>query len=74
LFLQGYGPTTIDPLALTYYRYAWAVSDIGAYAEEIIFRPDLGAITKRAAVGSFLSLFQPGHIVALALESDGGLS
>jgi spectinomycin phosphotransferase len=72
LFLQGYGATTIDPLALTYYRYAWAVSDIGAYAEEIVFRPDLGAATKRASVGQFLSLFRPGQIVALALASDGG--
>jgi spectinomycin phosphotransferase len=70
--LRGYGATTLDPLALTYYRYAWAVSDIGAYAEEILFRPDLGAITKRAAVGRFLSLFQPGQIVALALASDDG--
>jgi len=30
LFFRGYGATAIDPLALAYYRYAWAVGDIGA--------------------------------------------
>jgi spectinomycin phosphotransferase len=70
LFLQGYGSTSIDARGLTYYRYAWAVSDIGAYAAEVLFRPDLGEITRRAAVELFMSLFQPGNIVALALASD----
>src|SRR5436853_7829208 len=41
LFLQGYGATTVDPLALTYYRYAWAVSDIGAFGAQVFLRPDL---------------------------------
>lgn len=69
LCLQGYGDTALDPLALTYYRYAWAVSDIGAYAEEILFRPDLGALSRRASVAQFAGLFAPGRIVALALAS-----
>src|SRR5919201_1920229 len=34
LFLQGYGATTLDPRALTYYRYALAVRDIGEYSEQ----------------------------------------
>jgi spectinomycin phosphotransferase len=72
LFLQGYGATTMDPLALTYYRYAWAVSDIGEYGAQVALRPDLGVVSRRAAVGRFLSLFQPGRIVALALASDEG--
>jgi spectinomycin phosphotransferase len=70
LFFQGYGATTLDPLALAYYRYAWAVSDIGAYGAEVFFRPDLGQITRRAAVDLFRSLFMPGEIVALAFASD----
>src|SRR5207248_1483210 len=69
-FLQGYGPATVDPLALTYYRYAWAVSDIGAYGAEVFLRPDLGAVTRRAAVDAFMGLFVPGNIVALAFGSD----
>jgi spectinomycin phosphotransferase len=70
LFLQGYGTSSFDTLALAYYRYAWAVSDIGAYAAQVLFRPDLGTVTKRAAVASFLRLFEPDSIVALALGSD----
>lgn len=71
LFLQGYGATTIDPLALAYYRHAWAVGDIGAYGEEVFVRPDLGPVSKRAALDKFRSLFLPGSIVELALASDG---
>jgi spectinomycin phosphotransferase len=72
LFLQGYGATTLDPLALTYYRYAWAVSDVGEYGGRVVLRPDLGVVSRQAAVGHFRSLFQPGRIVALALASDEG--
>ena len=69
LFLQGYGATTLDPLGLAYYRYAWAVSDIGAYGADVFFRPDLGPVTRRAAVDDFKSLFLPGRIVTLAFGS-----
>jgi spectinomycin phosphotransferase len=72
LFLQGYGASAVDPLALAYYRYAWAVGDIGAYGAEILFRPDFGPITKRAALDQFLSLFEPGNIVDLAVTSGDG--
>lgn len=70
LFFQGYGATTIDPLALAYYRYAWAVDDIRAFGEEVCFRPDLSAATKQEAVGWFKHLFQPGSIVALAFATE----
>ncbi len=70
LFFRGYGETAIDPLALAYYRYAWAVQDIGGYAQQVFSRPDLGAVTKRAAVEICMSLFEPGEIVELAYESD----
>jgi spectinomycin phosphotransferase len=70
LFFRGYGATAIDPLALTYYRYAWAVGDIGAFGEEVFFRPELGPATRRAAADLFMGLFRPGEIVALAFASD----
>lgn len=69
LFLQGYGTIEVDRLALAYYRYAWAVSDISAYGEQICFRPDLGAITRQESVEFFQSLFRPGAIVDIALGS-----
>jgi len=69
LFFQGYGAATVDPLGLAYYRYAGAVEDIGAYAAQVFFRPDLGPGAKRAAVEGGMSLFLPGNIVALAFAS-----
>jgi spectinomycin phosphotransferase len=70
LFFEGYGATTVNALALAYYRYAWAVSDISEYGAQVYFRPDFGAITRQAGLDGFLSLFQPGEIVALAFASD----
>ena len=73
LFLQGYqgrGAIPIDTLGLAYYRHAWAVSDIGAWGEQVVFRPDLGEISRAAGLDGFRSLFQPGEIVALAFALD----
>lgn len=70
LFFRGYGATEVDPLALAYYRYAWAVGDIGSSGEQVFLRPDLGPDTKRAGVGLFTGLFRPGEIVALASASE----
>jgi spectinomycin phosphotransferase len=72
LFLRGYGATPLDSLVLSYYRYAWAVSDIGEYGAQIVVRPDLGEVSRQAALKIFLSLFKPGEIVALALASNEG--
>ncbi|HET9015622.1 MAG TPA: phosphotransferase [Thermomicrobiaceae bacterium] len=75
-FLAGYqgtpgvGAIAIDPLGLAYYRYAWAVSDIGAFGEEVCFRPDLGDVSRQVDLRGFRSLFEPGAIVALALGAD----
>ncbi|MCX6020970.1 MAG: phosphotransferase [Chloroflexi bacterium] len=69
-FFQGYGGIAVDPPALAYYRYAWAVGDIAAYGGQVFFRPDLGPVSKRAAAERFRSLFAPGEIVALAFASD----
>jgi spectinomycin phosphotransferase len=68
-FLGGYGEIDISPVALAYYRYAWATADIGAYGDQVVARPDLGPVTRRASVASFLSLFEPGAIVDLARSS-----
>jgi spectinomycin phosphotransferase len=70
LFFKGYGTTTVDALAIAYYRSARAVSDIGYLGEQVFFRPDLGVESKRAAVERFMLLFQPGSNISQALESD----
>lgn len=69
LFFQGYGAAAVDPLALAYYRYARAVSDLGYEGEQIFFRPDLGPDTRREAVERIGRLFSPGRLVELAFTS-----
>jgi spectinomycin phosphotransferase len=68
-FFQGYGPVELDPPALAYYRYAWAVSDIGAYGEQVFLRPDLGPIDRKESAEILKGLFKPGEIVEKALAS-----
>lgn len=65
-------PASHDPLALAYYRYAWAVGDIGAFGEQVFIRPDLGSDAKAAAVDRFMTLFRPGEIVPRAFASAHG--
>jgi spectinomycin phosphotransferase len=69
-FLQGYGDTAIDPDALVYYCYAWAVQDMAAYGERVFFSPDLGEGTRRDALHGFMNMFEPGNIVDIAFASD----
>jgi spectinomycin phosphotransferase len=66
-FFQGYGDTAIDRQALVYYRYAWAVQDMGAYGERVFFLPDLSEESRRDAVRGFVDLFEAGNIVEIAL-------
>lgn len=68
-FLEGYGDTEIDPRALTYYRYAWAVQDMAANADQVFFATDIGEETRDKAVRGFVQLFEPGQIVAIAMGS-----
>jgi spectinomycin phosphotransferase len=69
LFRRGYGDAPLDPHALAYYRHAWAVNDIGEYGLQVLARPDLGPLSRRAALETFISLFRPTEIVGLALGS-----
>lgn len=69
-FLAGYGAATIDQLALTYYRYAWAVQDMAAYAEQACFAPDVSAAARAEAANDFIGLFARGEIVEIAAESE----
>jgi len=68
-FLRGYGESTIDPGLLAYYRLAWALQDIGACAEQVYLSPTIGERARRAAMEGLVALFEPGHIVDLALAS-----
>jgi spectinomycin phosphotransferase len=69
-FLEGYGESTIDPLALTYYRHAWAVQDMAACGERVFFLPELSEGSRHDAVRGFVDLFEPGNIIDIALGLD----
>jgi spectinomycin phosphotransferase len=65
-FLQGYGDPLIEYHALVYYRYAWAVQDMAAYAEAICLSPQLSESARWDALRGFVDLFAPGNIVTIA--------
>jgi spectinomycin phosphotransferase len=67
-FLSGYGSTSVDTLALAYYRYAWAIDDIGSFTEQML-TPGEGEANKQYALELFQKVFEPGNIVQIALES-----
>lgn len=52
-FWQGYGPTTVDWVALTYYRYERVIQDLIACASDVFLRDDLEEETKADAAHLF---------------------
>lgn len=72
-FFEGYGRVETDALALAYYRYAWAVEDIGSFAAEILQPLDPGDGARRRAFTALRGVFGPRGIVEEALRSDGGV-
>ncbi len=67
-FFAGYGPCAIDPLALAYYRTAWAVQDIVSFSEQLLVQPSRGSVATERALTLLAGLFEPGEIVSIALE------
>jgi len=70
-FFRGYGDAAIDPDALSYYRYAWALQDIAAIGEQVFFQPELGEESRQRAFRGFMQLFEPGNIVSIASGAGG---
>jgi spectinomycin phosphotransferase len=71
-FFEGYGDATIDPVALSYYRHAWAAQDIGGFGERVFLAPALGDESRSDAARILVGLFDPGEIVEMACASDEG--
>lgn len=72
-FFAGYGAVEPDPIALAYYRYEWAVEDIGSFAECVVARPDFGEDAKLDAFRGVRSVFAPGMIAEAAYRSEDRL-
>ncbi|HEX7003258.1 MAG TPA: phosphotransferase [Trueperaceae bacterium] len=69
-FLAGYGDPLVDEELLSYYRCAWAVQDIAAYAEEALSANV--AASRASALQALRSLFAPGNIVDIAMKGVAG--
>jgi len=69
-FYEGYGPTAIDRTAFTYYRYAWVMQDWVACGAEVLLHDELGELTRRNSLRSFVAMFAPGNVVDVAYASD----
>jgi spectinomycin phosphotransferase len=68
-FFQGYGQTEIDWTALTYYRCERVITDVIAFAEEVLFREDLGEESKADSVQLFDRSFAEDSMVDAAFVS-----
>ena len=65
-FFEGYGVTTVDSLALSYYRHAWAIQDLAGYAERVLVAPRVTDEQRAGAARVFTGLFAPGEIVEIS--------
>ncbi|MFN8536312.1 MAG: aminoglycoside phosphotransferase family protein [Thermomicrobiales bacterium] len=69
-FFAHYGAVTPDPITLAYYRYEWAMQDIGGFAERIFLTPGLEEATKLGAMGWLDVLFHPDGIANAAYQTE----
>jgi spectinomycin phosphotransferase len=69
LFYEGYGPTSIDPDALAYYRYERIVEDIAVYCEQLIYRTTARA-DREQALHYLMSNFLPNGTIEIAYRAD----
>jgi spectinomycin phosphotransferase len=69
-FFAGYGAVTPDPVALAYYRYEWAMQDIGGFADRVFLLPGMEEETKLAAMRWLQIVFAPKGIAQAAYQSE----
>jgi spectinomycin phosphotransferase len=69
MFFDGYGSTTLNQLALAYYRYEWCVQEIGDYGKRV-FSIEMGERTRQESVAEFMRLFSQGDVVETTLNTS----
>lgn len=68
MFYQGYGQTSINKIALAYYRYERIIEDIAAYCQQI-FLSDEGGEDRNEALKNVKSNFLPNGTIEMANRS-----
>ena len=69
LFYQGYGQSTLDPLALAYYRYERGITDITIESERVL-SDTLGSEDRTNAMEILQLYLLPGCTIEMAYKSD----
>ena len=69
LFYQGYGSTTLDPVALAYYRYARIIDDIAVFCEQLL-GSTAGGEDRAQSFTYLASNFAPEGTIEIAYASD----
>lgn len=69
LFYEGYGPTTVDPLALAYYRYERIVEDIVVSCEEVRSQ-SFSNDDREERLRQIISQFAPDNVVEISRRAD----
>lgn len=69
LFYRGYGPASVDPTAMAYYRYERIIEDIAVYCEQLL-TTDEGGEDRNQSLVYLKSNFLPGGTIAKAYQAD----
>jgi spectinomycin phosphotransferase len=60
-FLAGYGPISVNLVAMAYYYHERVTTDLGSFAYELYWLPDADDETRRAAARWLCVIFEPGR-------------
>ena len=69
LFYRGYGPTTVDPRALAYFRYERIIEDIAVCCEQL-FLSDAGGADREQALRYLTSNFLPNGTITIVYRGN----
>ena len=69
VFYEGYGETTINLVALAYYRYERVIEDLVVICEQLLLTDEGGADRERS-YGWFTNNFEPGQTIEIAEKTE----
>ncbi|MBO3744365.1 phosphotransferase enzyme family protein [Actinoplanes flavus] len=71
-FFEGYGPVTVDPARLAYWRASRGLADIAFLAGEAFTPGDYGDTWRAKAVRLLAANLRPDGLIAMAMDSFDG--